>query len=113
MNRRGAVLLETMVALAILATVASTGAWMASESLRAANHAHEQEARVRSAVRFLTAVSLWPQDDLDRHLGWSTQGPWRLRVDRPQASLYVVTVVDTLTGATVIRGALFRDELER
>jgi type II secretory pathway pseudopilin PulG len=113
MSYRGAALLETIVALAILATVATAGAWLASESLRAVSHVHQEEARVRSAERFLSAVSLWPREDLDRHMGWSLQGPWRLRVDRPRRFMYVVSLTDTLSGAVALGGAVFRGEAER
>ncbi len=112
-SARGAVLLEAIVALAILATAASTGAWMVSEAVRSVSHAHQQEVRVRAASRFLTAVALWPREDLDRHLGTTVEGPWRMRMDRTGPSLYAVTVTDTLTGGVVLRTALYRPEPER
>ena len=79
---RGAVLLEAVIALAILATVGSSAAWLVSETIRAVQHVHEEEGHVRSAARLATAVSLWPREDLDRHLGSTEQGSWRLIVDR-------------------------------
>lgn len=110
-RRRGAVLLEAIVALAVLATVGSAGAWMASESIRTVNRVHEREAGVRAASRFLTAVSLWPREDLDRHLGTTAQGPWDLYIERVRPPLYAVSLADTTTGMVVLRTALFRDRV--
>lgn len=112
-NRRGAILLETLVALAVLATIGSTAAWTASESIRAVGRAREHESRVRLANRLLTAVSLWPRDDLDRHLGWRNQGPLRMRIDRPNPVLYEVTLRDGVTGTVLLSTRLFRSEEER
>jgi type II secretory pathway component PulJ len=112
-NRHGAVLLEALVALAVLGMVGGTAAWMVSECIRAVAHVHESEARFRAASRVLTAVSLWPRDDLDRHLGSRTQGPWRLRIDRPRPNLYDIALSEKATGTIVLRTALFRTEADR
>jgi type II secretory pathway pseudopilin PulG len=109
-NRRGAVLLETLVALAVLAIVGSAAAWTASESIRAVGRVYEAEAHVRLAVRLLTAASLWPREDLDRHLGTRAQGPLRMRVDRLQPTLYEVSVMDGATGSVLLRTSLYRLE---
>jgi type II secretory pathway pseudopilin PulG len=111
-NRRGAVLLEVLVALTVLATVGSAAAWTASESIRAVTHAQEAERRVRVATQLLTAVSLWPREDLDRHLGWRTQGPMRMRIDRPRPTLYDVTLIDGTTGRELLHTSLYRRELD-
>ena len=109
-SRQGAVLLEAMVALAVLATVGSAAAWTSAESIRAVTRAHESEARFRVGDRLLTAVSLWPRADLDRHLGTTRQGPLRMRIDRPHSTLYTVTLVDSTTGKVLLRTSLFRGE---
>ena len=105
---RGAVLLEAVVALAILGIVGGAGAWTASESLRTLAHVRQAEAHMRSATRFLTAVSLWPRADLDRHLGSTAQGTWTLRVDRPRPTLYEVSLTETSSGAVLLETALHR-----
>ena len=107
-GKGGVVLFETIVALTVLATVGTAGAWLASESMRAVIHTHRQEDRVRDASRFLTAVSLWLRDDLDRHLGRTVQGPWWMDVTRVRPTLYAVSLTDTLTRAVVLRTALYR-----
>ncbi len=111
---RGAALLEALVALALLGTVGSAAAWSATESLRAVQHLHSRENDQRLAARFFTAVSLWPREDLDRHLGDRPQGPWRLRIDRPVRTVYTVTLSDTVSGGTVLlQTALYREETDR
>src|SRR5213593_2051403 len=112
-DRRGAMLLEALVALAVLATVGSAAAWTASENLRTVARVYEDEARLRSASHLLTAVSLWPREDLDRHLGSRAQGPWRLRIDRPRPTLYDVSLADTATGKVLLRTSLVRVATDR
>ena len=112
-SMRGAALLEALVALALLGTVGSAAAWSATESLRAVQRMHAREAEQRAAERFFTSVSLWPREDLDRHLGSHPQGRWRLGVDRPLPSIYAITLSDTTSGAVLLRTALYRGESER
>ena len=109
----GAALLEALVALALLGTVGSAAAWSATESLRAVQRMHAREAEQRAATRFVTAVALWPREDLDRHLGSRPQGRWRLRIDRPLRTIYTVTLSDTTSGAILLQTALYREEPDR
>jgi type II secretory pathway pseudopilin PulG len=109
-GERGAVLLETLVALAVLAAAAGGAVWMCAEWIRAVERAHRREADVRAADRLLTAVSLWPRADLDRHLGERRQGSWIMRVDRPSPSIYMATLRDTASGAVLLHTALLRPE---
>jgi len=113
LDRRGAVLLEALVALAVLATVGSAAAWTASEAIRAVGRVHETETQIRSAARLLTAVSLWPREDLDRHLGSRRQGPWRMQINRVHPTLYDVTLADAVTGRVLLWTTLFRDDVNR
>lgn len=112
-SSRGAVLIEAVVALTVLAVVGSAAAWMASESFRAVDRAWAREADTRAAARLLAAVSLWPRADLDRHLGSTAQGPWRLRIDRPRLTLYVVSLTDSAGGDPLLQTSLFREETDR
>jgi type II secretory pathway pseudopilin PulG len=112
-DRAGAALLEAIVALTILAIAGTAAVVMASESARTVRHAREADAEVRAASDFLDAVSLWPREDLDRHLGSRVEGPWRMRVDRPAQTLYVVSLADTAGGPELLRTALFRPDTSR
>jgi len=110
---RGAALLEALVALALLGSVGSAAAWSATESLRAVQRIHAREAEQRAAARLLTAVSLWPRADLDRHLGKRAEGPWRLYIERPTRTIYTVTLRDTAGGAILLQTALYREDVDR
>jgi type II secretory pathway pseudopilin PulG len=108
--RTGAVLLEVVVALTILVTAGATLIALASESTRAVRHAHAAAVEMREANALFEAVALWPRADLDRHLGERAQGRWRMRVDRPTPTLYVVMLTDSVSNVEVLRTALFRPE---
>lgn len=110
MNARGAVLLEAIVALTVLAIIGSAAAWLATDSMRSVQRTHEREEEVREAARFLTAVTLWPREDLDRHLGRRRQGPWMMEVDRTDPIVYIVTLTDTASDAVLLRTAFFRPD---
>ena len=107
-KRPGAVLLEVMVALAILASAGVTVVSLAAESARAVTRARDAEGELRAANAFFNTVALWPRADLDRHLGDRRQGRWVMRVDRPYPTLYVVTLSDSSTRALILRTSLYR-----
>jgi type II secretory pathway pseudopilin PulG len=107
-GRAGAVLLEVLVALSILGVMASTAAWRTAEWMHTVHRAHTAEAEVRDAQRLLTAISLWPREDLDRHLGDRPQGAWIVNVDRATPQLYRVTLRDTASRAVALRTTLYR-----
>jgi len=106
-NDAGAALLEVIIALAILATAAASMLAVATQAARAVERVRAAEAEIRAANAFLTAVSLWTREDLDRRLGDREQGAWRLRVDRPAETLYVVILSDSLE-RELLRTSLYR-----
>ena len=108
---RGAVLLEVVVALTILAVAGATMIALSSESLDALRRARTAEEETVRASALLHAVALWPREDLDRHLGDRPQGPWRLRVDRPLPMLYVVTLAESTGSRTLLSTTLYRWEV--
>jgi type II secretory pathway pseudopilin PulG len=109
-DRRGAVLLEAMVALVILTVAGTSAVTLVAQSADAVRRARVAEEETRRADAFLHAVSLWTRDDLDRRLGDRPQGPWRLEVQRPSPTLYRVVLRDGGDGRTLLRTALFRPE---
>lgn len=111
--RRGMTLLEVLVALAILGTAGLATVTLATESWRAVRAAREADRSFREASAFFDAVALWPREDLDRHLGDRAQGPWRMRVDRPLPTLYVVTLADSSGRDTLLVTSLYRTEPPR
>ena len=107
-NRRGAVLLEALVALVILTVAGTTVVSLVAESARAVERARHAERELRAANAFFSAVALWSRTDLDRHLGDRHQGRWIMRVDRPRPTLYAITLTDSSTRALVLRTSLYR-----
>jgi prepilin-type N-terminal cleavage/methylation domain-containing protein len=108
--RNGMTLLEVLIALAILGSVGVATVSLAVESWRAVCAARESDRSLRDASAFLETVALWPREDLDRRLGDRAQGPWRMRVDRPWPTLYVVTLADSSHRVTLLSTSLFRPE---
>jgi hypothetical protein len=106
--RLGAVLLESLVALVLLGTIASTAAWAAAEQIRGLDRQLTHEEEVRAAVRLLTAVSVWPAADLDRRLGETSQREWILIIRRPEASLYEVELIKASTTRPLVSTTLYR-----
>lgn len=110
-RRLGAVLLEAVVALAILATAGVGLVAFAAAAMQAVAHRRDAETEMRHASAFLDAVALWTRDDLDRHLGTRPEGRWRLFINRPTGTLYLVTLRDSTTGGELLHTALFRPEV--
>jgi type II secretory pathway pseudopilin PulG len=106
-------LLEVLIALAILATAATAVLGVATQSWSAVQSARDADRALLEASAFLDAVALWPREDLDRHLGERIQTPWRIRVDRPLPTLYLVTLADSSGNHTLLTTSLYRPEPRR
>ena len=109
-KRRGLVLLEVIVALTIFSVAGVSVVTLAAGALSAMARAHQADVASQKANHFFDAVSLWPRADLDRHLGDRSEGPWRLRVERPMPTLYVVSLRDSATDRILFATSLYRPE---
>jgi type II secretory pathway pseudopilin PulG len=112
-RRKGAILLEALVALVIMASAGAAVAALAVESSQAVRRTRSTEAELRRADAFFALVALWPREDLDRHFGEHQQGPWRLRVERPTLTTYAITLTDSLGARALLRTVLYRPEPPR
>ena len=93
--RRGAALLEAMVALLLVAVAGASAVAVAAQSARAVAVARASDDELRRASELLDAVTLWSDEDLARHLGERHEGPggrWTLRVARTTPALYTVAL---------------------
>ena len=108
--RHGAVLLEAIVALTILAIAGAAVVALAVDSARAIERAATADADAQRASALLDAVALWPREDLDRHLGTRDEGPWRMTVGRPTPTLYTVALADSSERRVLLSTVLFRAE---
>lgn len=107
-RRRGAALLEVLVAITLLVVAGALAVRMAVASARTVAAVRDTESRLRRASAFLEVVALWTRDDLDRRLGERPQGPWQLHVQRTSPTLYVVILVDSGDGRELLRTSLHR-----
>lgn len=112
-SRRGAALLEVMIALAILAIAGLSLVAAVNENLSSIVRVRERDHALARANAFMSTVSLWPSEDLDRRLGWRTQGEWRLRIDRPVPVLYEITLADSTGRHTLLKTILYRPDIGR
>jgi len=107
--RRGVVLLEIIVALVILVTAGIAAVTLASQSAQTVERARAAERRTQSASALLDVMTLWPREDLDRHIGYRRQGEWVAYVDRPSPSLYRIAIYDSTRHDVILETAVFRD----
>lgn len=107
--RRGAALLEVIVALTILSIAGGSALAVATQSAAAIGRVREKDAELRSASALLHSVVLWPREDLDRHLGTRRQGHMLMRVERSDQQLYTIVLMDSL-GGNLLRTDVFRPE---
>ena len=108
--RRGAVLLEAIVALVILSVAGTAAVTLVSQSADAVRRARIADVETREASAFFHAVALWTREDLDRRLGERPQGEWKLLVQRPAPTLYEVVLTDSAVTREILRTTLFRPE---
>lgn len=109
-DRRGAVLLEAIAALAILSTAGLAAVALVGQGADSVRRALAADAELREASAFFHAVALWTREDLDRRLGDRPQGRWRLIVQRPAPALYEVVLADSALSREILRTSLFRPE---
>jgi prepilin-type N-terminal cleavage/methylation domain-containing protein len=111
--RAGVALLEVLVALMILGIAGAAAITLAVDAGNSLRRAQTAEGEMRAANAFLDRVSLWGRGDLDRRLGERLQGQWRLRIDRPAPTLYVVELRDSSAQRVLLRTAIFRADSSR
>jgi hypothetical protein len=109
-ERCGVVLLEALVALALIATAAlSVLALTASDSQHIARLIGRSK-EISTASEFMEVVSIWTRTDLDQRLGSRPQGPYLLRILRPTPSVYTLELFDGETGRPLLSTATYRPE---
>jgi type II secretory pathway pseudopilin PulG len=104
----GIALLEVLIALTIITVAGLAASIVAQQAAESVRRAEAADANIREASAFLDAVALWSRQDLDRHLGDRPEGSWRLRLDRPVPTLYLVSLTDSTDTRTLLRTALYR-----
>ena len=103
-------LLEVLVALALLGAAAASLTALALEAGRVTEAARRADRQSRKASAFLDVVSLWPREDLDRRLGSRRQGEWVLTVQRAGPALYRISLRDSTSRRELMETALYRPD---
>lgn len=104
----GSVMLEVLVAMTILGFAGVAVVSATREMVGTALRVCSAEEDMWHADTYLAAISLWPRDELDRHLGEHLRGGWVLRIERPDPELYDVQLADSTTGHRVLHTVLYR-----
>ena len=91
-HERGAVLLEVLVALTILAVAGLSLVGLLGAGVRAEQDARERERVLADEERVLTAMTLLTRADLDRRLGRHDVGEFVVDVQRPERTLYRIAI---------------------
>ncbi len=107
-NTRGALLLETLVALTVFAFAAAGTLSMLAQLSESERRAQAAERRLTDQDRLMSAYALLTRTDLDRRLGPRTVGPYLVEVQRPTTELYRVTIGDS--AGTDLATLLYRPE---
>ena len=94
-TRRGFALLEALVALTIVTTVGVSVVTLAQAAVRGEQAAALEERSQADAGRLLTALSLIRRAELEQGLGSHEVGEFTVRIERPERSLYRVSIART------------------
>ena len=101
-------MLEVILGVAILGMAGVGLVTLLSQTLHTVRLARGAEERTESAARLLDRASVWSENALVGRLGRSRAGTWTLEFTTTRARVYSLAVLDTLTGATVLRTTLYR-----
>ncbi len=92
-NERGAVLLEVLVAMVILATAGIGLVEVVGAGLRAERDAREREQTLAAEERVLAAMTLLNRTELDQRIGRRQIGEFVIDVKRPERALYRIAIL--------------------
>jgi type II secretory pathway component PulJ len=91
-DRRGAVLIEVIVAVAILTSAGLSFLQLVLSVGDAQTRMHERERELARAERLLTATVLLTQPELERRLGVRPANDFLVWIDRPEPFLFRIGV---------------------
>lgn len=96
MNRRlgqsGAILLEVLCAVTIVAIVALATVRNLEQAIDGSRRAVEEESQMEASQRVLAAMSLLNRRDLDMRIGVHPAGEFLIDVRRPKPDLYRIAI---------------------
>ncbi|MGH7528905.1 MAG: hypothetical protein ACREMN_00835 [Gemmatimonadales bacterium] len=92
-NDRGAVLLEVLVALVVLATAGIAFAEVVGAGVRGERDARQREQTLAAEERVLAALTLLTRNELDQRIGRRPIGEFIADIQRPEPTLYRVALL--------------------
>jgi hypothetical protein len=95
-GERGTVLLELVVALAILSLAGVGLVELVGAHTRALGAARERERELWDEDRLLAAYTLLTTGELNQRLGSREVGPYMVSVQRPEVALYRIAISRTV-----------------
>lgn len=107
-RRRGAVLLEAIVALTILGSASVALLALARQLSLSAEHAAASELSVREADRLMQAAVMWSRDEYVDRLGVRAQGPWLLEIQRLDSTMFALVLTDSGRASPALRTLVYR-----
>ena len=111
-SRRGVVLLEVIVALAITGLAGAAAVRLVAASLRDEAAMRERELRLRHAEQLLFAYTMANRDQLDQRIGERTTRGFIVEVQRPVRELYRISVREPRPAdAELLATVVYRDTL--
>jgi type II secretory pathway pseudopilin PulG len=109
-RRGGVILLESLLALALMAAAAAATLSLAGSDQNDAARLIQRSREIQRASAFLDVVALWPREDYDRRLGTRPQGPYTLAISRPTPTIYLLELRDRDRGQLLLTTAVYREE---
>ncbi len=107
-SRPGAALIETLIALVILASVGVALIAVLGQTVHTVRQFRERERGFAGAGQALDATVGWSRSELDARVGTRRFRDWQLTVVGAGSGLYDVALADTLTGVELLRTTLYR-----
>jgi type II secretory pathway pseudopilin PulG len=108
--RRGAALIETLLALVVLALAGAGMISLLSQTIARTHDLHDRERDTAVGERLMETVASWSKDDLTNNLGVLREPTLWLEIDRPSPVLFDVVLRDTLYHAELLRTTLYRPD---
>lgn len=107
-SRNGAALIETLIALVILATAGVGLVTLLGQTVHTVRQFRGREREFAAAGQALDATVAWSRTELDARIGNGRLRTWQLGVSDIGSGLYELSLSDTLTGAELLRTTLYR-----
>ena len=109
-NRNGVALIETLIALVVLAFAGAGMISLLAQTLNSVHGLHERERDTTDAARLLEVVASLSHAQLVASVGVTRETALWLSVEQPAPSLFHVVIRDTLHRAELLHTTIYRPD---